>query len=101
MAPLMKIQSERFPVEVGDDVNITCTAWGNKGTFWYKDGKRRAETHRVRWIPPKRCTSNSSLVQGKLHIRNVTKTDHGVYTCYTLDFISNILQKSDIKLVGE
>ena len=98
-SPTLSIESSEVPVRVGDDVIIKCRACGRKNIFWFKDGKRFGETKRVHWIFARRISSFPVVVEGKLRIENLRKKDRGVYTCYALDFLTNIMEKGDIRLV--
>ena len=88
-------------VKIGNELNITCAACGNVGTFWFKDDKRFGETHRIHWIPAKRMKTNRGIVMGKLNFRHLKKEDSGIYTCYTLDFIRNKIRRSKISFYGK
>ena len=100
-SPTLSIESTEVPVRVGSDVIIKCKACGRKNIFWFKNGKRFGETKRVHWISARKISSFPVVVEGKLKIENLRKRDRGIYTCYALDFLTNIMEKGDIKLVGK
>ena len=99
----MSIENSKLPVKAGHDVTIKCRVCGKKYIFWFKDGKRFGETERVRWTPAKVIPSLFPRVvyEGNLKIKNLTKKDRGVYTCYGLDFFTSIIVEGDIKLTGK
>ena len=100
-SPSLSVETSEIPVKVGNDVIIKCRACGRKDTFWFKDGKRFGETERVHWISARKVSSYPLVVEGKLKIEKLTKKDRGIYTCYALNFFTNVMEKVDIKLVGK
>jgi hypothetical protein len=97
----LTIESAEVPVKVGNDVTIKCRVSGRKYIFWFKDGKRFGESKRVHWISARRTASFPRVFEGKLKIEQLRKEDRGVYTCYALNFLTNVMEKGDIKLVGK
>ncbi|XP_046859805.1 uncharacterized protein LOC124453098 [Xenia sp. Carnegie-2017] len=93
-APVLRLQVAKFPIKVGDNVTIICRVCGRKNIFWFKDNERFGETKRVKWINTKKVSTNPYVVEGRLWIKRVKKRDRGVFTCYALDFFTNIAEKA-------
>lgn len=100
-SPTLSIETTKLPVKVGHDVIIKCRACGRKDIFWFKDGKRFGENERVHWIAARKVSSYPLIVEGKLRIEKLRKHDRGVYTCYALNFFTNIMEKGEIMLAGK
>lgn len=100
-APVLRLQVAKLPIKVGDNVTIVCRVCGRKNIFWFKDNGRFGETKRVKWINTKKVSTNPYVVEGRLWIKRVKKRDRGVFTCYALDFFTNIAEKGHINLAGK
>ncbi|XP_028409060.1 contactin-5-like [Dendronephthya gigantea] len=97
--PSLNIVSSSLPPRVGGNISFKCKASGSKDFFWFKDGKRLGESKRIKWVSAKTITSFPLVVQGKLKIMNLRKSDRGIYTCYALNFFTNIMESVDIRLI--
>ena len=101
-SPTLSIEDSKHPARTGQDVTIKCRICDKKYIFWFKDGERLDETDRIRWFPANLVSFFPRVVfEGKLKIKKLTKNDHGVYTCYALDFFTSIIEQGDIKLAGK